>query len=132
MKRLNKKRFRSLFLLLIFFGPAVLIGQIRIKAETKTLDTILQDLNETYGLAFSIDAKQAKECYLTLDTVFDHPKKALSALLKECDLTYKETAGVFSIYRGKEEKTSVQNNTPIFFNFWMEKMKNPCPMPAYG
>lgn len=128
LKQLNKKRFCSLFVFLFLFSPTVLIGQIRIKAKEKALNILLQDLSETYGLAFSIDAKLAENCYLTLDTVFDHPQKALAALLKECDLTYNKSTGVFLISKKGKPKRDIRSKQHTYIFQLLDK-DNEEPLP---
>jgi len=103
------------------------IGQIRIKAEAKSLADVLQDLSQNHGLSFSIDAALAQKCYITIDQDFDQPKSALSVMLERCHLAAKETAGVFSIYSIEKKKKEASTPHTYIFQLLDENSEEPLP-----
>jgi len=95
-----------------FFSMAQSHGQIiRINVEEKPLYEVLVELNQNYGIQFSMDHRIGTGCLITESTGFQNAEAAIQELIGRCNLRYEIIEGVFII--NKKPKENYKKPRPV-------------------
>jgi CarboxypepD_reg-like domain/TonB dependent receptor-like, beta-barrel/TonB-dependent Receptor Plug Domain len=94
----NKTSLFLLVLLLCSLHP--LAGQtVEIHATEEPLNRVLLELASEYSVQLSFDDQQLSSYTLTLQKTFDSPQQAITFLIKDYPLEFKQIGEVYTIYR---------------------------------
>ncbi len=81
------------------FFPARIHGQsIKIHASEEALNQVLLTLVQDYGIQLSFDDQLLSTYQITVDESFDSAKEAITFLIKDYPLEFKQIGEVFTIY----------------------------------
>ena len=91
----------SLFLLVLLLCSQVpLAGQtIEIRAKEEPLNQVLMELAREYSVQLSFNDQQLSTYSITTQETFANPEEAISFLIKDYPLDFRQIGGVFTIYR---------------------------------
>jgi len=83
----------------LFILPLCINAQeIEIKAENEALNQVLMTLVHDYGIQLSFDDRLLAAFTITVEKTFAGPEKAISFLIQDYPLDYKQIGDVFTIY----------------------------------
>lgn len=101
--------------ILVFCASFHLQAQnIHIDAHNRPLNEIFFELRDSYGVQFSFNDKLLADCIINSKASYPSPEKAISSLIKNCNLSYKIQDSVFIIYRSPERRAVSRRKTEIF------------------
>jgi hypothetical protein len=91
---------RSWFLAVLLVSSLLkLSGQsVAIDAKDETLNQVLLEMAREYGIQLSFDDQLLSAYTLTLDKTFESPEEAITFLIKDYPLDYKQIGDVFTLY----------------------------------
>ena len=91
---------RSWFLAVLLVSSLLkLSGQsVAIDAKDEPLNQVLLEMAREYGIQLSFDDQLLSAYTLTLDRTFENPEEAITFLIKDYPLDYKQIGDVFTLY----------------------------------
>lgn len=110
----------TLLLFLLGKQPELSAQTIQLKYTDYPLNEVLLDLNDRYGLAFSIDAQKAALCSISIDQSFQNMDRALEALTKQCPIQFKKLNKVYAFYFIEILKDRAINQSYLFQGMLVE------------
>jgi len=88
-----------------------LSGQsVAIDAKDKPLNQVLLEMARDYGIQLSFDDQLLSAYTLTLDKTFENPEEAITFLIKDYPLDFKQIGDVFTLYSIQAEETPTRHN----------------------
>ena len=96
--------------------------KIYIEADNQSLNQIFIELQNTYGVQFSFDDKLLSNCIVSKTQTYDSAEKAISDLIKTCNLDYEIINNVFIIYPKKRLKTKLKSKYYYFSCHILDKI----------
>ncbi len=96
-----------LFLLvLLLSSQLVLCGQsVAIKAVDEPLNQVLMQMARDYSIQLSFDDQLLSAFSITLDQNFNNPEEAITSLIRDYPLDFKQIGNVFTLYSTAAEET---------------------------
>ncbi len=96
-----------LFLLvLLLSSQLVLCGQsVAIKAVDEPLNQVLMQMARDYSIQLSFDDQLLSAFSITLDQNFNNPEEAITSLIRDYSLDFKQIGNVFTLYSTAAEET---------------------------
>lgn len=96
------------FLLVLLMNSQLLLrGQsVSIKAVDEPLNHVLMQMARDYGIQLSFDDQLLSAHSITLDQDFTSPEEAITFLIKDYPLDFKQIGNVFTLYSTETEKTA--------------------------
>ena len=89
-------------LVLLFSSQLKLSGQsVEIEAADEPLNQVLLEMARDYGIQLSFDDQLLSAYTITLQKSFDNPEEAITFLIKDYPLDYKQIGSVFTLYSTK-------------------------------
>ena len=111
----------GLLLLLVWGNQYGLSAQsIQLQYDQYRLNEVLLDLNDRYGLAFSIDAQKAALCSVSIDETFQTMDQALKALTMLCPIRVKKLNEVYAFYFVERSKEEEPTQSYLYQGFLLE------------
>ncbi len=99
MWKRNQFRLLLILLILLFANAKTSAQQVKINAKNQPLNKVLIEMGKNYNVQFSFNDQLLAECFISDNKTYDSPKKAITELVKNCQLTFKINEGVFVIYK---------------------------------
>ncbi len=102
----------SWFLVILLVSSLLkLSGQsIAIDVKDESLNQVLLEMAQDYGIQLSFDDQLLSAYTLTLDKTFDNPEEAIAFLIKDYPLAYKKIGDVFTLYSTQAEEIPTKHN----------------------
>lgn len=100
------------FLGLLGFLPLQGNAQVKITAEQTPLIQLLQELNRSHDLQYSLSNEIATECAISIQANFADLAEALHQILQACELGYEYIGGIYVV--SKKKAQPVQTAVCVF------------------
>ncbi len=102
--------------------------EIYIKSKDQPLSEIFIELQNNYAIQFSFDNKLISDCIISKTKTYNSPEKAISDLIKNCNLDYEIVNNIFVIYK-KQKIKNIKKPKYYYFSCYILDKKNKESLP---